>query len=58
MVLVARWPSVVFNALARAISYKGCDEIDAPSLTNTIHMHSDRVFAAKNIACATALSAC
>jgi hypothetical protein len=40
----ARRPSVVFNAVARAISYKGRDEIDDSSLTNTIHMHSDRVF--------------
>jgi hypothetical protein len=42
----ARKPSVVFNAVARAIFYKGCDENDDDSsLTNSIHMHSDRVFA-------------
>jgi hypothetical protein len=43
----ARKPSDVFNAVGRAIFYKGCDEIDekSPSLTNSIHMHSDRVFA-------------
>jgi hypothetical protein len=40
----ARKPSVVFNAVARAISYKECGDIDGPSLTNSIHMHSDRVF--------------
>jgi hypothetical protein len=44
----ARKPPVLFNALARAIFYKGCDEIDDPSLTNSIHMHYDRVFAAKS----------
>jgi hypothetical protein len=52
----ARKPPVVFNALARAISYKGYDEIDGPSLTNTIHIHSDRVFAASNIACDSIVS--
>jgi hypothetical protein len=29
----ARKPSVSFNAVARAIFYKGCDENDDPSLT-------------------------
>ena len=42
----ARRPSSLFIALARAISYKGSDDIDGPSHSNTIHMHFDRVFAA------------
>jgi hypothetical protein len=44
----ARKPSSLFIALARIISYKGSDDIDAlrpEQGAPTIHMHFDRVFA-------------